>query len=109
MGYGHTFEGRSGRYYSYALVGTKAADCLLLPWQGGCYIFAKNATAPIPVNVGECHSFRGSLGNAQLWGAAQSQHDANLLYIHAMGDERTRQAELIDLVSKYDPPMNREK
>jgi hypothetical protein len=104
---GYSFQGVSGRHYTYGLLDPQAPN-RVLPISAGNFVFAKASKSnPEPVFIGETERFRTFLRQMTLWHTAQTDHRANLLYFHlSLGDEPSRKDEVLDLVKRYRPPMN---
>ena len=101
---GRTYEGASGKNYSYVIF--SAADLKNLPLQAGNYIFAK--ADGVAIFIEAANSVRKSALESNFWDLARNIHGASLVLIHVDPDldERHRHAEKMDLIDAHHPPMN---
>jgi hypothetical protein len=105
----YSFEGVSGKRYTYFLV----SDEIPLLLEGPAnYIFASgNAVYPVPVLIGAPEGIRRDVEGhvaSGLWKVAEKVHGATLLYLHVDPklDEKARKLERRDLVFAYHPALN---
>lgn len=101
------FIGLSGKRYTYSIV--PANEAMHLPLQAGNYLFASgDAVTPIPVFINQAASIRKSFLDLNFWPIAQRVHYATLLYLHVDLEQNlaAREAEQMDLIAAYSPPMN---
>jgi hypothetical protein len=105
------FQGTSGKTYKYFLA---PEDVTTMQRQAGNYILAKgHVRNPIPVFIECTNGLRARIAEqmaSDTWKIASDPYGFTLLYIHPDGDtvRSTRQAEYLDILDFYHPPMNRE-
>jgi hypothetical protein len=99
-----SFEGASGRTYDYSVLDFKSRAAF--PIGGGNYVFTRAANGVLEVVcAGETDSMWSIIASS-LWDKAKKHYGATTPFIHANPDQRARQQESLDIVRKYQPPMN---
>jgi hypothetical protein len=78
-----------------------------LPLQAACCIFAAGSAAnPLPVFIAEVPNVWNEVIAIEARDTTPSDFGATLLYYHFETDSAARQAEVLDLILAYNPPMN---
>jgi hypothetical protein len=100
---GFRFRGASGKFYEYA-----SLDLRNLPRQAGSFVFARMISGePEMIFAGQANSISLETTKSTLWSTAQRIHGADSIFIRLLGDAKTRQLEVDDLVARHRPPMNK--
>ena len=73
---------------------------------GGYVLVSRGADGPILLYAGVTDDL--AEGWREAWAAAQGQYDNVQIFIHRTVARQARDAEQADIVTAYDPPMNRE-
>ena len=100
-----SFEGASHQRYHYVLLDISAPQNL--PRMSRNFLFSRSGAEPEPIYIGEAESVHGAIINATEWADARLKYSATLFYFHPNFDPQKRKAEQVDLVARYDPPLNR--
>jgi hypothetical protein len=96
------FHGASGTVYRYFAADDRTTARLA----GGYVLVGRNGDGPVLLYAGVTDDL--AEGWRAAWGLAQSQFDNVQVFIHRTVARQIRDAELADIISAYDPPMNRQ-
>jgi hypothetical protein len=96
------FHGASGATYRYLAPDDRSS----IRMAGGYVIVGRGDDGPVLLYAGVTDDL--AEGWRDTWRAAQSQHDDIRVFIHRTVARQARDAEQADIISAYDPPMNRE-
>ena len=95
------FHGASGTVYRYLAPDDRTSARMA----GGFALVSRGADGPVLLYAGVTDDL--AEGWREAWGVAQAQHENVQIFIHRTVARQARDAEQADIVTAYDPPMNR--
>ena len=96
------FHGASGATYRYLAPDDRTTTHMA----GGYVLICRGVDGPVLLYAGVTDDL--AEGWREVFGAARSEHDEVLIFIHRTVARQARDAEQADIVAAYDPPMNRQ-
>ena len=101
MAAGRSYEGKSGKKYTFLL--TDTSDTEKLPTQGGLIVIT-NDDVDSPIFIGAASNLRSAFENLHVWPKVGSLPVGTRFFLTDY--DEGRYAALDDLVARYAPPLN---